>query len=215
MLTSLSRPHADIPPSSDLATDPGRRDRGRAAYGPPRCRAVAGPASLSVQVSHHHHVRAAAHAGADIPTVALRHKCFSKQSCAPTRPLKPASFAKVDGEPWVQGPAELTVTLRPGPKGMMLRRLPANSPAARMSALVQEALEASVRQVNTRPGDGTCPGAIRWWGDIAVESSLSLASPLNGLGSVTALRLDISIRLNLSHLRAPSQMSRDKHWPWI
>ncbi len=59
-----------------------------------------------------------------------------------------SSQSQVDGEPWVQrGPAELSVALRAGSKGVVLRRLPANSPAARMSVLVQEVLEASARQV--------------------------------------------------------------------
>ncbi len=56
-------------------------------------------------------------------------------------------MAQVDGEPWMQGPATLSVSLRGGAKGSVLRRLPANSPAARMQTLVHEVLEASERHV--------------------------------------------------------------------
>ena len=48
------------------------------------------------------------------------------------------NLLQVDGEPWVQGPSELSLTLRTGAKGLLLRRLPRNSPAARMTALVNE-----------------------------------------------------------------------------
>ena len=53
-------------------------------------------------------------------------------------PLNPEPSLQVDGEPWVQGPSELSVSLRTGAKGLVLRRLPRNSPAARMTALVNE-----------------------------------------------------------------------------
>ena len=62
----------------------------------------------------------------------------------------------MDGEPWVQAPAELAIALKPGPKGVVLRRLPVNSPAAKMSALVHEVLESSMRQVREGLVGGLC-----------------------------------------------------------
>ncbi|KAG1677798.1 hypothetical protein FOA52_008562 [Chlamydomonas sp. UWO 241] len=49
---------------------------------------------------------------------------------------------QVDGEPWMQPPATLTLGARS--KALVLKRLPANSPAARMAGLVREALDAAV-----------------------------------------------------------------------
>jgi diacylglycerol kinase (ATP) len=50
---------------------------------------------------------------------------------------------QVDGEPWMQPPATLTFGARS--EALVLKRLPANSPAARMAGLVREALDAAVR----------------------------------------------------------------------
>ena len=63
---------------------------------------------------------------------------------------------QVDGEPWVQGPSELTVTLRTGAKGLVLRRLPTNSPAARMTALVNEVSMRPGEAGNRLSGSGAC-----------------------------------------------------------
>jgi len=51
---------------------------------------------------------------------------------------------QIDGEPWTQGPSELVIGLKG--RGLMLRRLTTNGPAARAAALVQDVLEASVKE---------------------------------------------------------------------
>ena len=58
----------------------------------------------------------------------------------------------------MQGPSELSVALRTGAKGLVLRRLPTNSPAARMTALVNE-VGWGLGGTGTSPPWCTGPGA--------------------------------------------------------